>query len=154
MADKPKRKVGYKSPPTEHQFQPGQPSANPKGRPRKNKAYQQAVLEQLNRKLTITVNGRRRKVSVTDVALQQLGNMAAAGDFKAIREINRLYQQIAPLRPQLEMSQEELKFRQESARKLTDLISESLERKAAESKPGRPRPSPKPREDGHDDETK
>lgn len=134
MEDQPKPKVGYGNPPVEHQFKPGQPSANPKGRPRKNKAYQQAVLEQLNRMITVTVGGKRRKVSVTDIALQQLGNKAAAGDLAAIKEITKLYQQIAPLKPQPEMSLEELNFRQEAAKKLNELIIESLQRKASQMK--------------------
>jgi hypothetical protein len=134
MVDQPKRKVGYGSPPEEHQFKRGQPSANPKGRPRKNKTYQHSVLEYLNRKLTITTGGRRRKVPVIGVALQQLGNMAAAGNLAAIKEINKLYQQIAPLRPQPEMSPEELKLRQEAANELRGLLIEALDRKASQKK--------------------
>ena len=137
--------VGYKSPPVEHRFQKGQPSPNGKGRPRKNKAYQQAVLEALNRKVPIRVNGKRqRKVSVTEVSLTQLGNMAAAGNLKAIKEVNTLNQQISPLKPQPEMSPEELQRRRELAAKLTDMLSDALDQKAADKKDTAPRGGWKP----------
>lgn len=129
-----KRGVGYKRPPAEHQFKKGQPSPNPKGRPRKDKAYQRVVLEALNRKLTITVNGKRRKLSVTEVALQQLGNKAGAGDLNAIKEINKLNQQVAPLKPQPEMSSEELRQREQNTATLSALLIEALNRKAQEKK--------------------
>ena len=130
----PRSKVGYKSPPVEHRFQPGQPSPNPKGRPRKNKAFQEAVHEQLNRKVAIKVNGKRKKASITEVALHRLGNMAVAGNLDAIKEVNKLNERIAPLAPQPQMSAEEQRSHDEAVAKVTALCMEALEMKAAAKK--------------------
>jgi len=154
MSEEPRRKVGYKRPPVEHQFKKGEPSANPKGRPRKDKAFQQRLVDQVNRKVTMTLDGKRRRVAVEDLYLRQLCNKALGGNVQAIKELNKLRLQITPLKPEPEMSAEEMRVRKESAEKLSALLVESLERKAAENKPERPRPPPKPPEDGGEGEGK
>ena len=154
MADQPKRKVGYKSPPVEHQFKANQPSANPKGRPPKNKSFRAIVLAQLNRKVIVTQNGKRRRVVVTEVVLQRLAQKAAEGDLLAIREIVKLHQSIAPLKPEPEMSPEEMRERQEMAARLSAGMIEWLEAKAAENKPERRRPPLAPPTDSEPGDSK
>jgi hypothetical protein len=51
--------VGYRKPPREHQFKPGQ-SGNPKGRPRGSKSFTTLLVEELGTKITIQENGVRR----------------------------------------------------------------------------------------------
>jgi len=136
---KPEYKVGYKKPPIGTRFQKGGPSPNPKGRPPKDASFQQVVEDELNRKIAINENGRRRKVPVTKVALRQLGNKAAAGDLRAIKELTKLYQQVSPLKAKPEMSEEERRFREESAKKLVGVLRLGLDA-MAEKKEWRPRP--------------
>ena len=149
--DKPPYEVGYGKPPTAHQFKPGGPSPNPKGRPRKNGPYQDAVRRALDRKITVTTGNKRRRVSVTDLTLEQLGNLAAKGNLKAIVQVMKLGEKMSPLKPESPISAEELQFRREAAAKLSGYIIAGLEAEAARTKPERPRgviPPTTPLKDG------
>lgn len=150
MDEKPKRKVGWKSPPEERQFKKGEPSPNPGGRPRKDRSFQKMVVDELNRKVAVTVNGRRKLKTVGELALQQLGNKAAAGNLAAYKEFTKLQQKVAPLKPQTEMSEEELRFRKEASARLVDATILGLEMMAAANKPERPRKPPPDGSDGND----
>jgi hypothetical protein len=142
--DAPEDKVGYKRPPKKHQFQRGQPSPNPKGRPRKNKGFQALLLEQLNKKVTVSVNGRKRKVTLNEVILQQLMKRAAAGDLDAIKLIIKLNQEITPLQREPLVSPEEQREREAAAEKLQALLVGRLEEIAAAKKLGADRGKPTP----------
>lgn len=149
--DEPPEKIGYKQPPRRHQFQKGQPSANPKGRPRKDKAFQELLREQLGRKVTISVGGRRRKVALNEVVLQQLLKKAAEGDLAAMREVVKLNLAISPLRPEPTIPTAELLERQEMAAKLSKMLLANLEAQAAAKKRAGPRwlpPKPKAEPEG------
>ena len=76
--------VGYRSPPRRSQFKPGH-SGNPKGRPRGSRNASTLLDEALKERVTVSENGRRRKVSKLEVILTQLVNTAAKGDHRAIR---------------------------------------------------------------------
>jgi|GEM_PF-2256407 len=71
-------KVGYKSPPKEHQFRKGNPSANPKGRPKNIKDPVALFSQQLYRRMKITENGKVMSVS----ALQALVKSMILNDIK------------------------------------------------------------------------
>ena len=75
--------VGFGRPPRLTQFKPGQ-SGNPAGRPRGAKNIATALEEELNARLTVTENGRRRRISKREVIAKHLVNKAASGDLKAI----------------------------------------------------------------------
>ena len=75
--------VGFGRPPRLTQFKPGQ-SGNPAGRPRGAKNFATALEEELNARLTVTENGRRRRISKREVIAKHLVNKAASGDLKAI----------------------------------------------------------------------
>jgi hypothetical protein len=84
--------VGYKRPPRDKQFRPGQ-SGNPGGRPKRRPAgpdISGALYRVLGRRTTITENNRARKVSLAEVMILRLGKHAAEGDTKAIFGIIKL----------------------------------------------------------------
>jgi hypothetical protein len=86
MTDKPYQ-TGYKQPPLEHRFKPGR-SGNPSGRPKGARSMPEEVRAALRKKVTVTEDGRRRKISVLDAALRRLVEQAIAkGDLRAIRQI-------------------------------------------------------------------
>lgn len=144
MPDDPDDKVGYKRPPRRHQFQKGQPSANPRGRPRKAKAFQALIKAQLGKKVTVTVGGRKRKLTLNEVILQQLMKRAAAGELDAIKIIIKLNQEITPLQREPLLSPEEQRVRQAAAERLSALLMGRLQELAAEKKRDAPRRIPEP----------
>jgi hypothetical protein len=75
--------VGFGKPPRSPQFKPGQ-SGNPAGRPRGAKNFATAIEQELDARVTITENGRRRRISKREVIAKHLVNKAAGGDLKAI----------------------------------------------------------------------
>jgi hypothetical protein len=84
--------VGYRRPPKEAQFKPGQ-SGNPKGRPKGSRSIAAIVKEVTEEKITIIENGKRRKVTRFQAALLQLSNNAMRGDTKALRQLVDLQKQ-------------------------------------------------------------
>jgi uncharacterized protein DUF5681 len=75
--------IGYGKPPRHSRFKQGEPSANPRGRPRKNMTV--LLVEGLNKKVTVTENGRRRKVTLREAITSQLINQSASADLRATK---------------------------------------------------------------------
>jgi hypothetical protein len=83
---KPKKEnyaVGYARPPVSTQFQPGK-SGNPKGRPKGARNFAVMIEAELMELVTITENGKTRKLSKLAIIVKRLINNAAQGDAKAI----------------------------------------------------------------------
>jgi hypothetical protein len=76
-------KVGYGKPPRHTRFRRGEPSANPRGRPRKNLA--ELLVEGLNKPVTVTENGQRRRATVREAVVSQLINKSAREDLRATK---------------------------------------------------------------------
>ena len=76
-------KVGYGKPPRHTRFRKGEPSANPRGRPRKNLAA--LLVDGLNKPVTVSENGRRRKGTVREAVVSQLINKSATADLRATK---------------------------------------------------------------------
>lgn len=76
-------KVGYRKPPRQHQFKPGD-RGNPKGRPKGSLNLATRLKRAARAKVTVTINGRRVEIDKIDAALTQLMNMAASGNLRAI----------------------------------------------------------------------
>lgn len=76
--------VGYGKPPKRSQFQKGS-SGNPRGRP-KGSGVRSAVEKVLERTVTVTVDGQRRKVPITEALVLQLAQRGLAGDATASRD--------------------------------------------------------------------
>jgi hypothetical protein len=75
--------VGYGRPPTHSQFAKGK-SGNPKGRPKGSRNFGLVIEAELNAKIPINENGKRRTISKREAVAKQLVNKAASGDAKAI----------------------------------------------------------------------
>ncbi|MGB6082512.1 MAG: DUF5681 domain-containing protein [Xanthobacteraceae bacterium] len=76
-------RVGKGRPPEAHRFKPGQ-SGNPNGRPKDARNAASLAKAELSRKITVTVNGRKRRMSVAELSTRRLGDKAATGDQKAL----------------------------------------------------------------------
>lgn len=76
-------RVGYGRPPAASQFKPGR-SGNPGGRRKGAKNFATTIEEELNARIRVTENGRRRRISKRQAIVKNLVNKAAAGDLKAI----------------------------------------------------------------------
>ena len=74
--------VGYKRPPKESQFQPGQ-SGNPNGRPKGAKNLKTDLEEELQERIALREGGERRTVSKQRAMLKRLLERALQGDTKA-----------------------------------------------------------------------
>jgi hypothetical protein len=75
--------VGFGKPPREKRFRAGQ-SGNPRGRPRGAKNFATAIEDELQTRITVTENGKRKRISKRQVIAKHLVNKAAAGDLKAM----------------------------------------------------------------------
>ena len=67
-------------------FLPGR-SGNPRGRPKKLRTIDAALVDAANEKVTVHENGRSRRVAKLDVTAKQLVNKSAAGDLRATRMV-------------------------------------------------------------------
>ena len=68
-------------------FRGGMPSPNPKGRPRKSRGVDGAVLGALSEKVTVTEQGQRRRKSKLDITAAQIANKGASGDLRAAKMV-------------------------------------------------------------------
>lgn len=79
-----KEAVGYGNPPKHSQFKKGQ-SGNAKGRPRGKRNMASLVSDVLAQKVTITANGKRKRVSSETALLLRLREKALGGDLRALQ---------------------------------------------------------------------
>jgi Family of unknown function (DUF5681) len=75
--------VGYGKPPKHTRFVKGK-SGNPKGRGKGVRNFATEIQDELNTRVPITENGRRKKITKRKAIAKQLVNKAATGDPKAI----------------------------------------------------------------------
>ena len=59
--------------------------ANPNGRPRKSKSMYDEVTRELQAKVTITENGKRKRVSKLAANAKQIANQGASGEIRAAK---------------------------------------------------------------------
>lgn len=82
----PRNNVGYGKPPKEHQFKKGQPSPNPKGRPKKEEGLASALSKALSDEITVTTSdGRKSKMTAAQAISKQAVALAAKGNVSMIR---------------------------------------------------------------------
>jgi hypothetical protein len=80
------RAVGYKRPPVDRQFKPGQ-SGYPKGRPKGRKNLKTIFVEVLNKKVKLRDKKGTRTVSLLEAMIEVQANKAIAGDTRAFTTI-------------------------------------------------------------------
>jgi hypothetical protein len=84
-------KVGPGHPPKETRWKNGSPSPNPKGRPRNKSALTPDVKklfeQSLNRKVSLTRDGRRTTLARLELGFEQLATQFAKGDRYARRDV-------------------------------------------------------------------
>ena len=74
--------VGYGHPPQQTRFQPGR-SGNPKGRPKGSKNFSTLFAEELAQPVSLTENGKRKKMPKRRALAKQVINKALSNDPKA-----------------------------------------------------------------------
>jgi hypothetical protein len=83
--------IGYGKPPVATRFPKGK-SGNPKGRPPGSLNMAAKLRAALTEQVTVTEDGKRKKISKADAMFKQLVNKAAAGDTRAIKLVFELAQ--------------------------------------------------------------
>jgi hypothetical protein len=79
--------VGYGKPPVKSQFKPGQ-SGNRNGRPtRESTTIGGIATKLLLEKKTVKLSGKETKMSVTEILINRLIDLASKGNMKAIKEL-------------------------------------------------------------------
>jgi len=89
LAHEPAEKVGPGKPPRHTRFKPGQ-SGNPSGRPKGSKNFATILQQQLRKKVTITVDGKPKRVTIQEVIARRLANDSMKGTTKAMELLIRL----------------------------------------------------------------
>lgn len=84
-----KSKVGYCKPPKEHCFQKGQ-SGNPKGRPKGSRNFDTILARELERPVTVTDNGVRRRRPKNEIMIRMFVDRAVKGDLKAFLCLHKM----------------------------------------------------------------
>ena len=87
--DEPAENVGPGRPPRHTRFKPGQ-SGNPGGRPKGSKNFATILQQQLRKKVTITEDGKPKRVTVQEVIARRLANDSMKGTTKAMELLIRL----------------------------------------------------------------
>jgi hypothetical protein len=83
--------ANYRKPPLHTRFKKGQ-SGNPRGRPVKDLAALLAAA--LNEKVTVTENGKRRKVTKREAVIAQLVNKSASAELRATKMLIDMLREI------------------------------------------------------------
>jgi hypothetical protein len=78
--------VGYKRPPVDRQFKPGQ-SGNPKGRPKGRKNLKTMLVDVLYTKVKLRGKNGTRTVSKLEAMIEVISNKALKGDPRALATI-------------------------------------------------------------------
>jgi uncharacterized protein DUF5681 len=81
--------VGNRRPPRETRFKPGQ-SGNPRGKAKGASGIAAQIKKQLQRKITVTENGRKRRLTLQEVMLASFAAKAAKGDLKSAEFLIRM----------------------------------------------------------------
>lgn len=82
-------KVGYKKPPKQHRFQPGQ-SGNPKGRKKGSISLEDVLLKELLSKVKIREGDKEHKVTKLGALIKSRINTALKGDRHAYADVMKL----------------------------------------------------------------
>jgi len=97
---KAKYKVGYKNPPKQTQFKPGQ-SGNPKGRPKgksgaeNSRELRAGMMKQFSLPVTINIDGKKETMPLHQAIYRQIALKAAKGHLPSVRLVDqRLHESV------------------------------------------------------------
>lgn len=85
-----KDRAGYGKPPKHTRFKKGT-SGNPRGRPPGAMGFSQWVERELRQTAEITLNGRKRRASHSEILAIRLVSMAMSGDLRAMKTLLELH---------------------------------------------------------------
>ena len=88
MPRKDDYEVGYRKPPKNKQFKPGQ-SGNNKGRPKGSKNFSTLIAAELDRKIPVNIAGERKTVDIRVAIVKRMISNALNGDKKALDWIEK-----------------------------------------------------------------
>ena len=88
--DETDKEVGYKKPPKDTRFKPGQ-SGNPKGRPKADVSMRQLIKKLGSEKLAVDSERGRVKIPAVELVLRQLRHQALKGDKTAIKQFTTMW---------------------------------------------------------------
>src|ERR1700736_4862253 len=100
--------VGYGRPPRAHRFKEGEPSRNPKGRPRGTNSPAPDLVAALWQPVTIRMQGKERKVPYPEAMIQVAKDKALKGDQRAAQTLINLMRELDILKPQEVLSPPEI----------------------------------------------
>jgi Family of unknown function (DUF5681) len=89
----PKYTGGYREPPKDAQFKPGQ-SGNPAGRPRKTSTFEGDVEAELRSPITVLEAGERRRMTKRQAIVKQHVNRALKGDIRSTQLLLKLWERL------------------------------------------------------------
>ena len=75
--------IGYRRPPASGRFRPGT-SGNPRGRPKGSRNFITLLEQELNKTISVTENGRKRKLTRLQAIVKRMVNSALNGDQRAL----------------------------------------------------------------------
>lgn len=91
----PDYEIGYKKPPRANRFKAGK-SGNPKGRPKRYQSMKDDLIEELQETVTITENGKTRKLSKQRIMIKRVMAKALNGDLHNARLLVNMLQKHLP----------------------------------------------------------
>lgn len=80
------QKVGPGKPPKHSQFKPGQ-SGNPTGRPKGSKNLATLLEKEMNRKITITENGKQKRITCAQAISRRLVTESVKGNSRLLGQL-------------------------------------------------------------------
>jgi len=88
--------IGYGRPPRHAQFRPGQ-SGNPRGRSRGSRNLRSDLEDELNQRIVVTTQGKKRSISRQQALVKTLVTRALQADGKSVNALLGLMLRLLPL---------------------------------------------------------
>jgi hypothetical protein len=95
MSEKPDYPVGYKKPPNQTQFKPGQ-SGNPRGRPKKVLSIEEVAQQEARMSVGIVEDGKQKKIEKLRLLLRQHFTLAIKGDTRSAHLVLKYLPSLEP----------------------------------------------------------
>jgi ribosomal protein L16/L10AE len=104
--------VGYGKPPVHTRFQKGK-SGNPSGRMARQLSFDELMVRELGKKITITENGESRRITKQDAIVKRCVQKAMQGDSGAQKQVRESLSRLAMSLPTYETIKVTLKLEED-----------------------------------------